>query len=98
MALPYLIKMSFLIKHGAILINTSRGSQIDGQLPIQTLDNRKVYTAGSDIKPVRPDQGPLPDHQLSAIPSPVASALHNSRREIEINATGNIFKIYEIVL
>jgi len=88
--------MSFFTKHGAILINTSRGSQIDGQLPIQTLDNRTVYAAGPDETPVKPDQGPLPDYQQSIMPSPVAPAPHNFRKEIEIKGTGNILKFMRL--
>lgn len=79
-----------LIKHGAILINTARGSLIDEQALIQALDRGTIRAAGLDVTVTEPYQGPLLRYPQVIITPHVASNTEESRKEMETEAIENI--------
>ncbi|MFA4850523.1 MAG: phosphoglycerate dehydrogenase [Methanoregula sp.] len=88
---PLLDEISLkLIKKGAIIINTARGSLIDEESLCKALLSGQIGGAGLDVFSVDPYTGPLLKYpQVIATPH-VASNTLESRNQMEIEAVHNL--------
>ena len=79
-----------LIKKGAILINTSRGSNLDEKELVKNLENGKLAGFGSDVFINEPYSGELIKFENVVLTPHVATFTVESRNEMEIEATNNL--------
>jgi len=91
---PILNEVSLsLIKKGAILINTSRGSLIDEEALIKALLSGQVGAAGLDVVSKEPYSGKLLEFPQVVMTPHVASNTNESRQQMEIEAVNNMIEV-----
>ena len=83
--------ISLLPKH-AVVINTSRGSTIDDDALIDSLENKKIYAAGLDVFNNEPnlDKRYLKLDNCFVLPH-IGSATHETRLAMSMMAVDNIY-------
>lgn len=87
-------EMFTYVKKGAILINAARGSLIDENALIESIEDNTIIGAGLDTLSNEPYSGPLLNFPSVIITPHVASNTYESRKQMEIEAIQNIFQYY----
>lgn len=88
---PILDEISLkMIKKGAIIINTSRGSLIDEKSLCKALSSAQVGAAGLDVFSVEPYSGPLLQYPQIIVTPHVASNTIEARNQMEMEAIQNL--------
>lgn len=77
-------------KKGVIILNTARGTLIDEQALIQSLDSALVASAGLDVFPEEPYKGKLLGYRQVVMTPHVASNTYEARQEMEMEAVNNL--------
>jgi D-3-phosphoglycerate dehydrogenase len=81
-----------LCRKGAFLINTARGSLVDGDALLRALDEGRIAGAGLDVFPWEPYEGPLLTHEKVVATPHVASNTRETRSRMEMEAVENIVR------
>ncbi len=81
-----------VMKDGARLINTSRGSLIDENALLAALKTGKLSGAALDVFNEEPYQGPLADLENVILTPHIGSYAHESRIAMEMEAVQNLLK------
>ena len=81
-----------LIKKGAILINTARGSLIDEEALIKALLSGQIGAAGLDVVQKEPYTGKLLEFPQVVMTPHVASNTNESRQQMEREAVNNMIE------
>lgn len=90
---PLLDEVSLsLIKKGAIIINTARGSLIDEEALIKALLSGQISAAGLDVVQKEPYIGKLLEFPQVIMTPHVASNTNESRQQMEIEAVYNLIR------
>ncbi|MFA4859290.1 phosphoglycerate dehydrogenase [Methanoregula sp.] len=84
-----------LIKNGAVVINTARGSLIDEPALIHALSSGRIAGAGLDVFSHEPYSGRLLEFPQVVMTPHVASNTDESRQQMEIEAVNNIITAFE---
>jgi D-3-phosphoglycerate dehydrogenase len=93
---PLLDEVSLsLVKKGAIIINTARGSLIDEEALIKALLSGQVGAAGLDVVQNEPYSGKLLEFPQVVMTPHVASNTDESRQQMEVEAVNNMIKTLE---
>ena len=79
------------MKHGAMLINTARGSLLDEVEVVLALQSGQLSAAGLDVFETEPYSGALQDLPQVVLTPHLASSALESRREMELEAASNLF-------
>jgi D-3-phosphoglycerate dehydrogenase len=77
-------------KKGAILLNTARGTLIEEQALIQSLDCGRIASVGLDVFPQEPYTGKLLEYDQVIMTPHVASNTREARKEMEMEAVNNL--------
>jgi D-3-phosphoglycerate dehydrogenase len=94
---PLLGKAQFaLMKPGAYLINTSRGSLIDEAPLLHALQNKRIEGAALDVYENEPYKGPLGSLPNVVLTSHVGSYTVESRIRMETEAVENLIKALKV--
>ena len=80
-----------VMKTGAILLNTARGSLVDEVALVSALRNGRLSGAGLDVFEAEPYSGALQDMSQVVLTPHLASSAIESRREMEWEAAGNLY-------
>lgn len=77
-------------KKGAIILNTARGTLIEEQALIQSLESGFISSVGLDVFPHEPYTGKLLDYSQVVMTPHVASNTFEARQEMEMEAANNL--------
>ncbi len=84
-----------LMKPGAFLINTSRGSFVDEEALAEALRSGHLSGAGLDVYRQEPYSGPLCDLPNVILTPHIATLTQESRLAMEVEATENIINFFK---
>ena len=93
---PILDRQAFpACKKGVVIINTARGSLIDENELLSSLQDGTVSTAGLDVVQHEPVTGPLLEYPQVIVTPHVASNTKESREQMEMEAVENIINFFK---
>jgi len=82
-----------MMKHGVMIINTSRGEFIDEIALCNALETGQVGSAGLDVFPEEPYDGKLLNFSNVVVTPHVATLTRESRLQMEVEATQNLINV-----
>ncbi len=94
---PFILgkKELLVMKKGALIINTARGSFIDEEALVEMLKSGHLSGAGLDVFKEEPYHGPLCDLSNVVLTPHIATLTRESRLKMEEQAVENIIRYFE---
>ena len=84
------------MKKGVIILNSARGTLIDEEAFISSLDSGKVASAWLDVFPEEPYIGKLTEYDQVLLTPHISTYTVQCRRDMEMDAVNNLLRDLKI--